>query len=218
MNGWTLGHCANCDEVLDLGGAVTLFCSERCRSYAKDVRYFRRCLREGRVLDPQVQEALQTRMAFLVVGGYSSVERRLDEATIAAVLAANDGLCCACNARPSAEVDHIDGPSGEPQNLQGLCRGCHQRKTAESFRPMEAEHRATRDAFVARVNRETPLRASDDELNWERQWPSLLAQTRSWAGPSSREEGSGYFGDGSTGLTDDFEHGVYLQMLAERDD
>lgn len=187
MKGWALGHCANCDAPLDANARPALFCCERCKDYAKDVRYFRSCVRDGRISDPEVREVLRTRMAFLVVGGYNSKERRLDPAMRSAVLAANCGLCCLCNELPSTEVDHISGPSGDRTNLQGLCDKCHNIKTAESFQPMEAEHKAIRDAFLSRVEREAPLRASDDDLTWKERWPSLLAETRAWHGSTTRK-------------------------------
>ena len=73
------------------------------------------------------------RMAHLVVGGYNSKHRRLEPKMHAAVLAANDGLCCLCSKQPSTEVDHIDGPSGNREDLQGLCDKCHHDKTAQRF-------------------------------------------------------------------------------------
>jgi hypothetical protein len=36
--------------------------------------------------------------------------------------------------------------------------------------------------------------------------------------PIADEFEAGSFGDGSTGTEDDYEHGIYLQMLADRDD
>ena len=36
--------------------------------------------------------------------------------------------------------------------------------------------------------------------------------------PVADEFEAGCFGDGSTGTEDDYEHGIYLQMLADRDD
>ena len=69
VRGWTLGQCANCDTPLDPGGYPGLYCCEYCKSYAKDVRYFRACARGGLTKDPDIREALTIRMAHLVVGG-----------------------------------------------------------------------------------------------------------------------------------------------------
>jgi len=219
VKGWTLGHCANCDTPLDPRGHPTLYCCEYCKSYAKDVRYFRACDRNGRAKDPDTREALNIRMAHLVVGGYSSKARRVAPAMRSAVLAANDGLCLACNKAPATEVDHIGGPGGERDNLQGLCDPCHNTKTtASTTSPMGPGEKAIRDAFLARVRRKEPLRASDDDVAWEKTWPPLFAATRRWCGPQEDPFEAGSFGDGSTGTVDDYEHGVYMQMLADRDD
>lgn len=186
LNGWTLGRCANCDTPLDPGGHPALFCSEYCKGYASDVRYFRARNRDGRAKDPDVAEVLTIRMAHRVAGGYDAKERHLDPATRAGVLAGNHGLCCVCNRAPATEVDHIDGPSGERENLQGLCDPCHNKKTAQHFEPMTDEHKAVRDAFLARVWRTEPLRASDDDVSWKGTWRSLLAQTKAWCATPPR--------------------------------
>lgn len=41
-------------------------------------------------------------------------------------------VCMDCGRMPSTDADHIDGDTthNERSNLQGLCRGCHSRKTA----------------------------------------------------------------------------------------
>ncbi|MBN2176676.1 MAG: hypothetical protein JW722_03360 [Demequinaceae bacterium] len=105
---------------------------------------------------------------------------------------------------------------------------------------MTDEDKEVRDAFLALVERVEPKMAAHDERTWDGRWRSLLAETREWArseqgetyvgkhGSSraaSTKEGleqddtdAGEFGDGSTGTVEDYEHGVYLQMLAERDD
>ena len=180
LNGWTLGCCANCDTPLDPGEHPTLFCSEYCKGYASDVRYFRARNRDGRAKDSDIAEVLTILMAHRVAGGYDAKERHLDPATRAGVLVDNNGLCCVCNRAPATEVDHIDGPGGERENLQGLCDSCHNKKTAEHFEPMTDEHKAVRDAFLARVGRKETLRACDDDVAWKETWRSLLAATRAW--------------------------------------
>lgn len=214
---WTLGECAHCGATLD-HDKPSLFCSDRCRDTAKDIRYFRRCYREGRIADPEVRAALQKRMAFHVGGGYDAKARHLDAETRHAVLADNRGLCCACNTAPATQVDHIDGPSSDRANLQGLCLPCHDVKTNERMVPMTDEDKVVRDAFLALVERLEPEMAAHDELTWDGQWRARMAETRSWAVFAKGDVEAGYFGDGSTGTVEDHEHGEYLRMLAERDD
>jgi 5-methylcytosine-specific restriction enzyme A len=60
------------------------------------------------------------------------------------VLRRDDYLCVHCRAlgrvEVAVEVDHIvplcDGGSNEQENLQSLCRSCHQSKSAEEERAM----------------------------------------------------------------------------------
>lgn len=218
MTVWTLRLCASCDAPLTFTASAALFCSERCRGYAKDVRYFRACYADGRVSDPEVRQALKIRMAHRVVGGYNASERRVDRGLRATALAANNGLCCMCNSAQATELDHIGGPSSELGNLQGLCNDCHNTKTEQHFGVMTPEHARVRDAFLLRVFDHPPSRACDDERGWNQRWRALLAETRDWFERESGNPDAGYFGDGSTGAVDDFEHGIYMQMLAERDD
>lgn len=214
---WTVGLCAHCEEELD-PVAPALFCSARCKTVSKDVRYFRRCYRDGRAWDEDVMAALNKRMAFHVAGGYDARARRLSAEVRHEVLAANRGLCCACNERVAVEVDHIDGPSPERSNLQGLCKECHDAKTQERMVPMNDKDRACRDEFLELVWSEPPVMAAHDELAWGTEWRRLLKETREWAQDEVDALDAGSFGDGATGTEDDFEHGAYLLMLSERDD
>ena len=177
---WTPGECANCGRAL--GGDASelrLFCSDRCRRYAHDVRYYRRCRREGRWRDPDVREALQIRLAHLVGGGYDEEARSVAPTLRAEVLAANDGRCVICNYQPALQVDHIDGSSSDRNNLQGVCEECHFAKTRQRMQPIvDPAHEAVRQAFLDRVNAGEPERACDDDESWEREWPELQAAAR----------------------------------------
>jgi hypothetical protein len=202
---------------------------------------------------------LQKRMHVLIWGGYSPKQRYVAPKLAGIVKAANGGLCCKCGEQPSTQVDHMNGPSNERENLQGVCEPCHDAKTQATFGfpmerdgddveqaaaaddgkssvtrdvdsplgvysfllPVEPEEEGIRDAFLLRVTNEPPSRACDHG-NWDEQRRPLLAQTKTWckaeaeAEPDEMESGS--FGDGSTGTEDDHEHGIYMQMLADRDD
>jgi len=49
------------------------------------------------------------------------------------IIIARDPVCKACGRKPSTEVDHIKpkaaGGTDEMENLQGLCKPCHTKKT-----------------------------------------------------------------------------------------
>lgn len=177
---WTPGECANCGEPMGAWrNDLRLFCSDRCRRYAHDVRYFRRCRRDGRWRDPDVREALQTRLAHLVSGGYDEQARRVSPTLRSEVLAANGGRCIVCDERPATQVDHIDGARSDRDNLQGVCEECHRDKTRQRMTPIvDPEHEAVRQAFLDRVNAVVPVRACDDGESWDNEWRSLQAQAR----------------------------------------
>ncbi len=215
---WQAGECANCGAGLDLNAPAALFCGFACRSEAKDVRYFRRCHRDGRTDDPDVWGALRIRLALRVSGGYDAPGRWVDPDVRRQVLAGNSGLCRACGTAPATELDHVDGPSGDPSNLQGLCDRCHNAKTRERIRPTDDPAvLQVRDDFLALVRAVVPVRACHDDVSWDAAWPGLLKETRQWRGAVADDE-AGYWGDGSTGTREDYEHGWYLQDLAERDE
>ena len=165
-------HCANCLEPLP-EGEDGLFCSSWCQEAAKHVRYFRRVFRDGRIQDPDVQEAVRVRLAFLPAGGYEALGRNLSPQTRDAVKQRANGLCQKCGA-PGADIDHIAGSSADPDNLQLLCKQCHTSKTAESLVLASPEIRVLIDQLMFdRVMPETPRLLADDPSAWESTWRRL---------------------------------------------
>jgi hypothetical protein len=135
----------------------------------------RSVFRDGRIADPNVMQAVQTRNAFLLVGGYSALDRKLQPSVRAQVKARDNGQCQECGA-PAVEIDHIDGSSGELDNLQLLCRDCHHAKTAENMAPASPKQQSRLQALmVSRVWPDEPKLLSDDEIHWQSLWLSLKA-------------------------------------------
>jgi 5-methylcytosine-specific restriction endonuclease McrA len=172
------GACANClgelpDEI------EGLFCSELCRRTAETIRYWRRIRRDGRLLQPDVKEALQTMVAHLLAGGYNRQARRLPTATRDAVWARDAGRCASCG-KPGEEIDHINGDSGNLDNLQLLCKDCHHAKTATRMTtPATAEQLAAiRKLEDERVKPEVPRLLCDDDVAWPTGWQSLKKMRR----------------------------------------
>ena len=62
--------------------------------------------------------------------GYGATWRRLRQLVLHRY-----PMCNECKRKPSEDVDHIrpkaDGGEDTMENLQGLCRGCHNNKTAQ---------------------------------------------------------------------------------------
>jgi len=159
-------HCANCLEPL-AQDQRSLYCSELCSDTTKDVRYIRRKIRSSEEWNaPEVREAVRTRPAHLLAGGYHEKARRIPVETRALVISRDDGACVECG-ESGEEIDHISGDSNEPSNLQLLCRSCHHARTALQMGPASAEQEAwIRKLFVERIYPDAPAYRADDHLHW----------------------------------------------------
>jgi len=169
--------CANCMGPLP-DEEDGLFCSKWCAETASSVRYFRRAHRDCRIQDPDVRDAVRTRLAFLAVGGYGALGRNLSPQTREAVKERANGLCQKCG-QPGVDIDHIAGSSPELDNLQLLCKACHNAKTAENFVPAPIEIRTLiAELTVDRVMPEKPRLLADDDAAWPTTWRGLKTARR----------------------------------------
>ena len=158
-------HCPNCIEALP-DHTVGLFCCEWCRQIAETVRYWRRVVRDDRIVRPDVRLALRTRLAHLLTGGYPKTARRLPAQTRQQVLERDNGHCCNCGAFGS-EIDHIRDSSSQLDNLQLLCTACHQAKTESQMVPASAEQRQLLGLVQdLRVVPKLPVLLCDDQHDW----------------------------------------------------
>lgn len=133
----------------------------------------RRVFRDGRIEQPDVREAIGIRNAFLLAGGYKSLGRTLTVSVRAQVKTRDHGRCTRCG-KPGVDDDHINGNSGELDNLQLLCVDCHRAKTAENLVPASPEQRELLKAlFVTRVLPDDPRLLADDEVAWATAWRGL---------------------------------------------
>jgi 5-methylcytosine-specific restriction endonuclease McrA len=165
--------CWNCDAQIPPAERPhgRRYCRPLCKKIVSRVREYRSLARQGRLYEPNVQRWMDQHLAELALG---LMRTKVPEKTRKVVLAANGGLCVKCKEEPAVEVDHIASDSPDPSNLQGLCRPCHQEKTAErnittrqvapgTVRPSVAE-------LLARIESPTPLQESDDidnDLSWD---------------------------------------------------
>lgn len=172
-------HCANCFEQLptDPNHRPHLFCSELCRDYASLVRYWRSVVRDGRFeQDPEVRYAVQIQIAHLLAGGYHGQARTIPAET-RALVKERDKVCVSCGG-PGEEIDHVDGDSNDPGNLQLLCKDCHHGKTAENLVPASTEQMDFVQAlFLERVVPEEPARLCDGS-DWRQTEARLRAERR----------------------------------------
>ena len=175
--------CQNCDGQLTLQQARrgTLYCSERCSQIAGTVRYGRATRRDGRYeRDPLVREAIRTRLALILGGGYPKKARALSVEQREAIFVRDQRRCQRCGA-PATEIDHIAGSSSDPANLQVLCKSCNMAKAAESFRPATQEEAKEAKAIWARITAEQPGRLCDDDERWDEMRKQIAAEQRTWA-------------------------------------
>ncbi len=172
--------CQNCDVHLTLQQAQhgTLFCGDKCKQTAKAVRYGRATLRDGRYeRDPLVREALDTRIAMILGGGYPAKARTLTREEREAVFVRDDRRCCLCGA-PATEIDHIASSSSDPANLQALCGPCNLAKARANFRSATLEEAAEGNAIWARIRATQPVRLCDDETKWDKLWRKSASEQR----------------------------------------
>lgn len=170
-------HCANCFRPLpdDVEG---LFCDSWCNEIADNVRYWRRVHRDGRATAPDVQQAIRTRVAFMLAGGYDSLGRRLTASTRSLVKARDDGKCVQCG-KPGTEIDHIAGSSSDLANLQLLCKDCHRAKTRRNMVLAGAGEQLIVEQFCQRrVLPDTASRLADDQGEWPSRWQQLKQERR----------------------------------------
>lgn len=180
--------CANCLLPLpdDLDG---LFCTEDCQQAASTIRYYRRVASDGRLAREGARLALRRRFWFALNGGYSARARRISPAVRAQVSERGGGRCRACGG-VGEQVDHIHGDSPALDNLQLLCRTCHDTKTdaalfgavatvldgddpTKSAEDVNVDLDPRAVALLNRAFAPVPMLLCDDEVAWEGAWRSL---------------------------------------------
>ena len=176
-------QCVNCDQVFVVSKRATLYCSQRCQQDAQLVRYVRACLKDGRINDPLVREAIRTRFAFAYSekGYYDEKARRLSDLKKQQVFERDKGLCVLCEA-VGTEIDHINGDNNALDNLQLLCDDCHNEKTRANMvlvGPGDERYEeilARENELRSRIDAPTPLRSCDDESNWKNIFQELIRE------------------------------------------
>jgi 5-methylcytosine-specific restriction endonuclease McrA len=166
--------CVNCDTVFAVGNHGSPFCSVRCRSVAKAVRYVRARISDGTFgptavhPDPDIANAVTTKVAQALAEGYDATGRSIPVSLRADVIARDEGSCVMCGA-PGAEIDHIEGSTPSMENLRLLCASCHHRLTdshIHSVDPADLVVIRRYEDMVERWLASTPLRACD-VADWE---------------------------------------------------
>jgi 5-methylcytosine-specific restriction endonuclease McrA len=111
----------------------------------RTIRYIRNCHGDGRDRRPDVQEAIRTRIAMVLSGGYPERERRLAEKIRAEVLERAGGRCEQCgrvldfdgstgDQDAMATIQHVMGNSSDLSNLKAWCWRCNMDDAQNSLR------------------------------------------------------------------------------------
>jgi hypothetical protein len=123
-------------------------------------------------------------MAHILSGGYKERERQLRPSVRRAVIERDKGLCRKCG-QPGTDIDHIEGSSSELENLQLLCKPCHNEKTKSKLVPLPpedeeggAEIEAKRVSLLFRANSLTPQRGCDGEERWRTFSRQVMSERR----------------------------------------
>ncbi len=157
--------CANCARQVVSATARKTYCSDLCSQVASWIRYFQKAKADGRILLPDVHEALGIKLALIAGGGYAKTERELPPELREEIKKRDGGMCRSCGS-PGTDIDHIQGSSPDPSNLQLLCRECHNAKTqslmvAAAPDLVESVHRPIQRRAV-----EIPHRQPCDTTDW----------------------------------------------------
>ncbi len=175
--------CLNCSKRISTLRPVKLFCSDLCKDEADYVRYYRRCLADGRTDQEDVQFALRTKRAFFLSGGYDAKGRRLSSQIREAVIAKFKGRCALCG-NAGVEIDHINGLSNVLSNLQLLCTSCHTQKTEAGFilitpdDPRYEELTNKTNELNGRVHSKDPILDCDNDKIWNLKYRQLLNERK----------------------------------------
>lgn len=160
--------CANCDRQFTADHPVP-YCSQKCRSVAKIVRYMRAVGSDRRTLDEDMLYALRVKMAHALGDGYAANRRRLSAEARRAVLDRDGGRCVLCG-EAGSEIDHCNGDSNAIADLRLLCKACHREITSAQLVPVAARDAlALRDEILRRATALVAERECDGN-QWRGIW------------------------------------------------
>lgn len=192
--------CATCGDLVDRPSA---YCGYLCRQKAAHIRYGRAKLLEGIFWRFDILDAIYVKVCSVSHGGYNLKARSLSLATRRAVHKRSHGMCELCD-KHGAEIHHAKGSSSALENLQLLCKDCHDDMHGRSLgyevagpqvpldktmsrKEFEADflkHLSSLtwgDEYIQAIFRETPLRNCYDPKTWQKaEWAMRAERTKAW--------------------------------------
>jgi hypothetical protein len=146
---------------------------------AGTIRYVRRGRAEKREADKEFQIGIGVRLVLLPSGGYPARERHLPEDIRQTIFKRDDYLCRLCRKKPATQIDHINGSSNNPSNLQAVCADCNRKKMyANLRRATSKEEKLIIELYLsmaARIASPFPLLACDNQDAWKKMQPKITA-------------------------------------------
>ncbi len=154
--------CANCGIIVDQPSA---YCGYLCRQKAAAIRYGRAKLQEGIFWRSDILDAIYTRVVSISNGGYNVKARSLKIAIRRAVRERSHGMCVLCG-KLGTEIHHAKGSSSALENLQLLCKDCHDDMHGRSLVYEVAGPNVPRARSMSRKEREAHFLKQLSMLTW----------------------------------------------------
>jgi hypothetical protein len=158
--------CANCARQVIAPSSRRIYCSDLCSQVASWIRYFQGVLTDCRLDDPEVSEAVGIKLAHIAGGGYAASARQISPELRLEIKERDGGVCRQCGS-PGTDIDHISDSSDDRENLQLLCRPCHNAKTQLSLVAAEREVVQTVHRPIRFRALESPHRQPCDVVGWD---------------------------------------------------
>ena len=193
-------QCANCGVTVDQPSA---YCGYLCRQKAAAIRYGRAKLREGIFWRSDILDAIYTRVKSISNGGYNLKARSVSIIVRKAVHKRSHNKCELCGNR-GTEIHHAKGSSSALENLQLLCKDCHDdlhgrslgyeiagphvpRARSMSRKELEAHFLkqlslfTSGDAYIQAILSATPLSNCYDPKTWQKaEWAMRAERSKAW--------------------------------------
>jgi len=175
--------CVNCSNEIPWTRVIKLYCSDICKEEAKYIRYYRSCIRDGRIKKSDINEILRIRLAHLNSGGYSRLDRKISIDIRNIIIKRNNSKCQICG-KIGTEIDHIKGDNNDLENLQLLCRKCHIKKSLANIKTINPNDENYNEILnknrilELRAHNKTPLLICDDEINWNKKRKDLIKERK----------------------------------------
>jgi hypothetical protein len=171
-------QCINCDADIDRAAE---FCDQFCQQEAKKVRYVRKAIVDGRIVQPDIQMAIGINLWMLTGDGYPDTERSLSQKQRDQIFERDNHTCRLCG-KPADQIDHMNGNSSDPDDLRAVCGECNRKESLKNSQPTTPQQQEYLNEMfndlAARVAASFPILLCDDYEHWRNCQPGIRAARR----------------------------------------